>query len=374
MSQILIADQKEEGLKALIGDLKASRVLLVTGKKSYSTSGAESFISRSLKGSTTFRFSDFEQNPKLDQAVEGVKMFNACQPDAIVAIGGGSAIDMAKLINCFASNPGNEPMELIQNPKKIQDPGLPLIAIPTTAGTGSEATHFAVVYSENKKFSLAHDYILPAAAVLNATFLKSQPKYLRACAGLDAFSQAIESYWSVGSTPESRTYAREAINILNKELINSLESPTDTTNNQVLKAAYLAGQAINISKTTAAHAVSYSFTSFYGIPHGHAVFLTLPKFFEYNEAVEPRDCNDPRGVEHIKAIFVELCNLFSVDSAMSGRVYLENFASELGIELNLSKLGIEADMGLIANNVNLERLGNNPRRISGTKLEALLKN
>lgn len=374
MTQRLLENISSEELKNLISKYSANKIFLVTGKASYEKSGAKEFMESALQNKECVRFSDFEENPKYEDALMGTTIFLESDCDLIIAIGGGSSMDMAKLIRGFAVNKGANNLEIIEGSRKIPMKGKPLIMIPTTAGTGSETTHFAVVYYKKRKYSVAHRYIFPEIAILNPVLTMSQPKYLTACSGLDALSQAIESFWSVNSTNESEKYAKEAISLLIHALPKAVNAPDKKNREMVMKGAHLAGKAINISKTTGAHAVSYAFTTFYGIPHGHAVFLTLPEFFEYNNEVSIDDLNDIRGIEHVRSTIQGLCRLFNVRSASEGKEFLKNFAHIIGIELSLEKLNIIDYKDKIANNVNIERLGNNPRKISKQGLMALLEN
>ena len=132
--------------------------------------------------------------------------------EAVLAVGGGRIIDLAKLA-AFGLGAGNSIIDFIHN-KKCQSDPLPLVAIPSTAGSGSQATHFAVVFQERKKYSLAHRALLPQASIVDSRLLDSCSPRLIATSGLDALCQGIESLWSVRSTEESRFYAREAITSL----------------------------------------------------------------------------------------------------------------------------------------------------------------
>lgn len=370
--QKLIEDISYDELKHLIESYSANKIFLVSGKGSFELSGAKEFIELATKGKSIVRFSDFEQNPKYEQAVKGKKLFLDSNCDIIIAIGGGSVMDMAKLINVFAANPELDGLEIVKDSSIIQNNGITLIALPTTAGTGSEATHFAVVYHDNKKYSVAHLSLLPKVAGLNSELTLSQPKYLTACAGLDALSQAIESYWSVNANEESQQYAEEAMVLLIQNLEKAVNHPGMFNRKQVMYGAFLAGKAINISKTTAAHAVSYAFTTYYAIPHGHAVFLTLPEFIEYNSRVTAEDMNDPRGYRYTINSIKNICKILKVDSAFEAKQFLRQLAADIGVELSLIELGVVGYESKIVDNVNMERLGNNPRKIGRSGLLELL--
>ena len=211
-------------------------------------------------------FHDFTPNPKYEEVVDGVKVFNENICDTIVAVGGGSAIDVAKCIKLF-SNMDSKGNYLKQ---QISPNGIKLIAIPTTAGTGSESTRYAVIYYNGEKQSVTHDSCIPSAVVFNPYFLFSLPDYQKKATMLDALCHATESFWSVNSTKESIEFATQAITIILANykgyFINEIQACK-----QMLMAANLAGKAINITQTTAGHAMSYKLTSLYGIAHGHAV-------------------------------------------------------------------------------------------------------
>ena len=156
---------------------------------------------------------------------------------------------------------------------------VPLVAIPTTTGTGSETTQFAVIYRDNIKHSLSSAKLLPNHVFLVPKFTQAQPFPVRAAAGFDALSQAIESYWSGHGTTESDKAALDAIPLAASRLTMGLVDFTEEVAADMQEAAHLAGIAINTTKTTAPHALSYALTTDYGVDHGHAVGLLLPKIW-----------------------------------------------------------------------------------------------
>ncbi len=375
MIQNVLENISSNDLKNLFSKHSAKKIFLVTGKASYKQSGAQDFIESSIEGREIVRFSDFEQNPKFEDAIIGLDLFKASQCDIVLAIGGGSVIDMAKLINIFLANEHIDSLEIVKNSKLITKKGHLFIAIPTTAGTGSEATHFAVVYHNNQKYSVAHRFVLPDVVGLNSKFTDTQSPYLTACSGLDALSQAIESYWSTGANEESKGYAKQAIELLLEHLEPSVLSPSKNSRDAVMRGAYLAGKAINISKTTVAHAMSYAFTTYFSIPHGHAVFLTLPQFLIENFKVKSENVNDSRGETYVKTSMLEIYKLLNVKSPLEGYQLLLNLTHTIGIETSFKTLGIAiSDLDIILDSVNLERLKNNPIDFSKEELKRILIN
>lgn len=308
---------------------------LVRGKHSFEVCGGRQVVDELQRETqcAIIEYSDFSVNPKLDEANIGVERFMQARADVIVAIGGGSVMDMAKLIRHLAAEKGCY---------------VPLYAIPTTAGTGAEATHFAVAYVDGKKQSIAADDILPDAAIIYPPLTYSNGTYQTACAGFDAVAQAIESYWAKGATQESQAYSIKALQMLWKQLPLLVKSPTEELRNQVAEGAYWAGRAINISTTTAPHAFSYAFTSHYGYLHGHAVALTFPFFMQLN------------GTE---ALF-EMLGLSSTNIVQQ----MEDYISSLGLSLQLQP---SVDIMGTLHEVNLQRLANNPVEVTKEVVDML---
>lgn len=361
MAQRVYLKNEQEQLKKLLNRYQSNHVFLVTGKKSFELSGAASFIERVIGTQNVTRFSDFNLNPQLKDLERGVALFKKGNYQLILAIGGGSVLDMAKLISIFAHQKGAF-QNFITGRTPLKNQYTPLIAIPTTAGTGAEATHFAVIYIDKTKYSVSHEVILPQWVYLSSEFSQMASPYLTACTGLDAFSQAVESLWSVNSTDESEQYALKAIEQIWKNLSQSVNDNSNEAKEVMQEAAFLAGKAINISKTTAPHALSYAFTSYYGIPHGHAVALTLPFFLSYNYHLTNNNCHDPRGAKSVKQRIDKLLNILGCDINNAPRV-LEQFFAVMGVSIHVPSIIMDFSPQLIIDNVNTERLKNNPRAI-----------
>ena len=361
-------------LKDVLDELSPQRIFLVTGKSSYASSGAEAALAPLFQDYRVTRFYDFEQNPKIEDVEVGLKIFREKDYDLIIAVGGGSVLDVAKLMRIFDAQDA-APLGIVTRKAQIQNKGIPLIAIPTTAGSGSEATHFAVIYVDNIKYSVAHEYVLPECAIIDSSLTHSMPPKLTAVTGMDALSQAIESYWSVHSTDESKAYAREAIPLIMENLEKSVRQPTPETRFAMGKAAHLAGKAIDISKTTAPHAISYILTLNFCIPHGQAVALMLGEFLVYNAQITDKDICDPRGTAFVQSTMDELCKLMRADNIDAAKGKVDSLMGFIGLETRLGELGINngADINLIVDNVNIERLSNNPRHVGKTILKTLVE-
>jgi len=363
-----------EELDAILKEHSPRKIFLVTGKKSFELSGGKSILNEKLSGYDVTVFNELKVNPQLEDIKRGLKVYKEAGCDFVIAIGGGSVIDVAKLINIFASNTG-EPEEYVEGARQVKDKGSTFVALPTTAGAGSEATHFAVLYIDNVKHSLAHEYVLPDYAIVDPQFIMSLPKKIVAVGGMDALCQSVESYWGINSTDQSKEYAVQALELVNKYLFDAVNNPGKEAFTGMSKAAYLAGKAINITKTTAPHAVSYPITVYYGVDHGHAVALTLPHFMVFNYDVNEDDVGDERGVDYVRKTIETLAGLLGVNSVEEARDKILDLMKGIGLVVTLSDVGVtsEEDIKRITENVNLERLNNNPRKVTSDSLKDLLR-
>lgn len=332
---LFIGHNAVENLKNMIG--ANDKVLLFTGKNIYTTFFNE--IKSYFNQCQINIFYDFSKNPKYDEIINTTNKYHNQKIDKIIAFGGGSVIDFAKAFKYYSKR------------------NIPLIAIPTTAGTGSEVTQFAVVYKNEKKISIDESSIMPEIAIVDSQFSKKAPQYIKACSAIDAYCQAIESFWAKKATNYSKKIALQAIALCRDNIIKAVNSQEYEANENMSKASNLSGQAINITRTTAAHALSYKMTSKYNIPHGHAVGLCMPGVFEQNIKVIP-DANKLLEVMGIKEENISQ--------------YFQDLMKNLNLEYDLKKLNI-VDIKEIVESVNLERLANNPKALSPEDIFTIFK-
>ncbi|MBS1517251.1 MAG: phosphonoacetaldehyde reductase [Bacteroidetes bacterium] len=372
--KIIFGNGKINEIPGLIDERIVKRIFLVTGKRSFELSGAKKKTEIIKNNFQTFHYETTGEYPKIEEIVKGIRYFNESDIDLVLAVGGGNVIDTAKSINILAAH-SDEPEDIISGKKKISFKGKELIAVPTTAGSGSESTHFAVVYSGIHKFSIADEFILPDTAVIDPKLTYSLDSKTTAVTGIDAFSQALESYWAVGSTSESRKYSAEAIELILKFLPKSVNEPDEESRENMCRASNLAGRAINIAKTTAPHALSYAMTSHFGISHGQAVCVTLPEFLEFNYGLSDGNKADRLEIENYFSEMKELTELFGCKDIPEVKIKIREFIKSIGLKTTLSELGIKnsEDLNIILKNVNAERLGNNPRKISAAEMEKILQ-
>lgn len=353
-----------DSIRTILEQYDSKRVFLVAGAHAYDSSGANELLKPALAGREVCRFSDFTSNPKLEEVIAAVNALHAFAPDIVLSVGGGSTIDIAKSAAILSVQ--TDPFEAYIKGEKELSPGGPrVIAVPTTAGTGSETTHFAVVYIGSKKYSLTHPSMLPSYAIIDPVLLTSVAPALAAATGMDALSQAIESYWSVRSTDESKAYAGQAISLSKENLVAMVRERTDDVCLAMARGAHLSGKAINISKTTAPHALSYPLTALAGIPHGHAVALTLPAVIRFNAKVDEGSTADERGLAYVRSTLSDINGLLGAADAEDSARTIESLMDAVGLRRHLTTFGIaEGDISSFMKQVSLERLANNPRRMT----------
>jgi len=353
--QKIIIGENIQTMISWLKNINAKRIFLLTGKNSFELSGSKSYLQPILDQYPYVLYSDFGENPKIEDVYKGVEIINKEKCDCCITVGGGSVLDMGKLICYLKEETTNNPKLIEQNKLKKVNRRIPICAIPTTAGSGAESTHFSVVYINGKKYSLAHETILPDFVNLNPRLSFTMPPYLKAVTGLDALAHGIESYWSKNATKQSREYSTLAIELVWNNLKKSVLKNDFESHTKVVIGSNYAGRAINIAKTTAPHAFSYYFTSKHNINHGHAVAFTLGNVFQYNYDKAMNSNNE------IQQIFHNLNNLLHIKNGIP-KTIIEDFILSLNIELDYTKLGIEINKELpaIKKQVNKERLKNNP--------------
>ena len=280
------------------------------------------------------RFNGFKPNPLYEDAETGVKLLQETGGNFIIAVGGGSAIDTAKCI------------------KHISNADVPIMAIPTTSGSGSEATRSAVIYRGGEKQTITDDRLLPDYVVLQPGLLKTLSLYQRKCTMLDALCQAVESWWSKKATRESIEYSKKAVKLILDNMDGYLNYEDESSRN-MLTASNLAGKAINITTTTAVHAMSYKISQLYNVPHGHAVALCFPKVWRSMGG------------------FDDIARAFGKQTHTNAISFFEELLSRL--DIRQPEGASVVDLEVLTNSVNEERLGNNPASMDKEAIRALYK-
>ncbi len=358
-NEIIIKDSYAP-IVSFLESLNAKKIFLVCDS-SYGFLKVSEFFD---KQKNVVKFSDFTPNPDYESVKKAVKLYKDEGCDVIIALGGGSAIDLAKCVKLYATMDDSE--EYINQPVAEND--IKLAAMPTTAGTGSEATRYAVIYYKGNKQSVTHDSIVPSTVIFDASVLKTLPEYQKKATMLDALCHGFESFWSVNSTDESKEYSKQAIKIITENLNAYLKNETQANEN-MLKAANIAGKAINITQTTAGHAMCYKLTSLYGIAHGHAAAMCVRKLLPY--MIDNTDkCVDKRGKDYLDNTFKQLAEAVGCKSTAE---LCGNFNSLFeSLELNIPA-HTDEDIEILTNSVNPVRLKNNPVELDLETIKMLYK-
>ena len=356
------------------------KIFLVAGKSFDTLPLGEEFwtLTEELKLEVE-RFSAFSVNPLFQEAVEG----------------GGSAMDTAKCIKLFSSI---SEKALLKTPWK--DNGVPLLAVPTTAGTGSESTPFAVLYKDGEKISVEDESIYPLIRVEDARSLRTLPLFQKKACLLDALSHAMESIWSKASEGDNLYYGKEAIERILRYSDAYLEGEEEALK-EIAYAANLAGKAIAITKTTGGHALSYKLGSLFRLPHGLATAMVNKELYPISVShLRPEEEENFRSLAHcLRAkdieggvvayrAFLDKMDILPKET----RFFLENLDKKV-LEEGIRKMEkegtlpkdlqteipeaeealLEKAVVLLVHSVNQERMKNHPVTLSEKELDTLYR-
>lgn len=273
------------GCVSVLSELvNAKRCLIVTTQRGKKVYERHKIISKALaKAQYLLWFDKVRPNPCISSLQESLGELRESKLDIIIAIGGGSVIDSAKTFGfALASNKVDETLEnlIMRSKGSVGGESIPVIAVPTTAGSGSEVTPFAAIWDKRsgRKLSLDGDYIFPAVACVDPSLTDVLPIDQTISSGLDAINQAFESIWNRNMSPISQIFAEEAIKTGIPALTKLSTHPTDTTcRNEMNKASLFAGLAISHTRTALCHSISYPLTAKFGVSHGLACAFTMPQ-------------------------------------------------------------------------------------------------
>lgn len=304
-------------------------------------------------------FDHIRPNPRYEDMVDAAKLFVAEGCDFMIGAGGGSPMDSAKMIRLMATNDLSTCLT-----KQMKNNDIPSLLIPTTAGTGSEATKSSVFYiNETEKLSISNTDFIPQYVLLDASLLKTLPEYQRKCTCLDALCHSIESYWNTKSTIESKDYAKKSIELFYQHKDGYIAN-TDEGNQGMLMSSFYGGKAINITGTTAPHAMCYSITMTCGTSHGHSVASGLIEIWRY--MLEHNDeVNDERGRDYVMNVLHEL------DEMTGGLNSFEKLVKE-EFALPTPKTD-ESSIPAFVGKVNVARLNNHPTKLTSADIEEIYK-
>ena len=340
--------------------LKQDNFFIISGKHSFFKSR---FKDKFKLNNENNIFLKREKYPEVKELKKILSKINTHKPKFIVAVGGGSVLDYAKLVSCLYKAKEINFSKITEHnfKKKIK-----VIAIPTTAGSGAEVTPNCVLYNNKKKLSLHGKDLKPDYFYLDHFLLKGLSKIHKSAAAYDALCQAVESFIANKSNTKSRDFSKKSISIILKNIKNYLKKGDNKSTSQMLIAANLAGRAIGITETTAPHAVSYGFTAFYNVPHGHAVVLTLLIILNFNYQKILLD------KKKYKLSLIKYNLLFKIFKVKNIFDLIKKLKIILGIYNFEFKNRSNFSTSKILFGINTRRLRNNPVEINKKDLEFIL--
>ena len=280
-------------------------------------------------------FGNVEPNPSIQTVESGAALYQEAGCDGLVAVGGGSPIDAAKGIGVLVTNGG--PMRDYFRGKKVERPLPPLVAIPTTCGTGSEVTQFAVITDTDTHFKLGigSPFNLPRVAIVDPQLLASLPARMVAATGMDALCHAVESYTSRAAQPVSDALNVEAMRLIAKHLRPAVANGNLEDLSGMATASLLAGLGFNNTRTTLVHAMSHAVTGHAKVPHGVANAILLPHALAFNLIGNPEK---HAGVA--AALGQATAGLSCMDAARLSVRAVQDLSGDIGIPKNLSAVGV----------------------------------
>ncbi|PWM41454.1 MAG: lactaldehyde reductase [Clostridiales bacterium] len=314
-------------------------------------------------------YSDIKPNPTIENVQSGVAACKACGADYIIAIGGGSSMDTAKAVGIIVTNPEYADVRSLEGAVETKNKCLPIIAVPTTAGTAAEVTINYVITDaqKNRKFVCVDPHDIPVVAVVDPDMMSSMPKGLTASTGMDALTHAIEGYITAGAWELSDMFHLKAIEIIARSLRGAVENTKEGREGMAL-GQYVAGMGFSNVGLGIVHSMAHPLGALYDTPHGIANAIILPTVMEYNAPAtgeKYRDIAKAMGVEGTETMSVEEYRKAAVDA-------VRNLAADVGIPQNLREIVKKEDVQFLAESAYADacRPGN-PRETSVEEIKEL---
>ncbi len=290
-------------------------------------------------------YSEIKANPTIENVKNGVDAFKKSKSDCIVAIGGGSSIDTAKAIGIIASNPKFSNVRSLEGVAPTKNPSVPIIAVPTTAGTAAEVTINYVITDvrKNRKFVCVDPHDIPVVAVVDPDMMGSMPKGLTASTGMDALTHAIEGYITKGAWEMTDMFHIKAISLIAKHLRGAVANKPEGREGMAL-AQYIAGQGFSNVGLGIAHSMAHPLSALYDTPHGVACAILLPAVMKYNAKAtgsKYRDIAAAMGIEGTEKMTAAQYRKAAIEA-------VQKLSEDVGIPQNLKGIVKEEDIGFLS--------------------------
>ena len=316
-------------------------------------------------------FSEIKANPSIENVQAGVAAYKKSGADCIVAIGGGSSMDTAKAVGIVVNNPEFADIRSLEGVAPTKNKAVPIIAVPTTAGTAAEVTINYVItdVEKNRKMVCVDVHDIPVVAVVDPEMMSSMPKGLTAATGMDALTHAIEGYITKGAWELSDMFHIKAIEVISKSLRGAVENTTEGREGMAL-GQYIAGMGFSNVGLGAVHSMAHPLGALYDTPHGVANAIILPTVMEFNAPAtgeKYRDIAKAMGVEGTENMTVEEYRKAAIDA-------VRKLSKDVGIPADLKEIVKEEDLDFLAQSAYDDacRPGN-PRDVSVAEFKELYK-
>ena len=286
-------------------------------------------------------YSDIKANPTIENVQNGVAAFKAAGADCLVAVGGGSSMDTCKAIGIIIANPECADVRSLEGVAPTKNPSVPIIALPTTAGTAAEVTiNYVITDVEKKrKFVCVDVHDIPVVAIVDPELMSTMPKGLTAATGMDALTHAIEGYITKGAWEMSDMFHLKAIELIAKSLRGAVNNTPEGREGMAL-GQYIAGMGFSNVGLGIVHSMAHSLGAVYDTPHGVANAILLPTVMEYNAPAtgeKYRDIAKAMGVEGTENMTVEEYRKAAVDA-------VKQLSLDVGIPADLKEIAKEEDV------------------------------
>ena len=316
-------------------------------------------------------YSEIKPNPTIENVKDGVEAAKAAQADYIIAIGGGSSMDTAKAIGIIVTNPEFADVRSLEGTADTKNPCLPIIAVPTTAGTAAEVTINYVItdVEKNRKFVCVDPHDIPVVAVVDPDMMASMPKGLTAATGMDALTHAIEGYITKGAWELSDMFHLKAIEIISKSLRGAVNNTPEGREGMAL-GQYIAGMGFSNVGLGIVHSMAHGLSALYDTPHGVACAIILPTGLEYNKPVAGKRYRAIGKAMQVPGID----NMTDEEAADATIAAVKQLSLDVGIPQNLNGILKEEDVAFLSQSAYADACcPGNPRDTSEEEIAQLYK-
>ena len=316
-------------------------------------------------------YSEIKPNPTIENVKGGVEAAKAAQADYIIAIGGGSSMDTAKAIGIIVTNPEFADVRSLEGTADTKNPCLPIIAVPTTAGTAAEVTINYVItdVEKNRKFVCVDPHDIPVVAIVDPDMMASMPKGLTAATGMDALTHAIEGYITKGAWELSDMFHMKAIEIIAKSLRGAVENTPEGREGMAL-GQYIAGMGFSNVGLGIVHSMAHGLSALYDTPHGVACAIILPTGLEYNKPVAGKRYRAIGKAMQVPGID----NMTDEEAADATIAAVKQLSLDVGIPQNLNGILKEEDVAFLSQSAYADACcPGNPRDTSEEEIAQLYK-